>query len=409
MTRKNSKILGLIGWAGLVLSGCIGSAVVDNDFGEGYRLLVTDKNYSAAVDAFSRNLAKFPNYATAYGYRSSAYLHLNDYDRAIDDATKAIVLGPMEVIPWFPYAIRAQAYEQKKYQDLALADYTSAIANNYGLNGYAQRGMLYAKMNRYEEAFKDFDEVIRLDPSNAGAYYQRGLCSLQKGNYQGAADDFEHYLIGEPNHVGVLALQGQAYFKVGQTERARANVGRIVEQDPRLLRNFGGAGALDFYDADKRRQIVGQALKTAKAAEDGGDRLTAFRAYDSAYHWLPSDTELDKYDAQTIHAAFLRLYPSLAVKPALPDEAHRFEVQAVSFTQRQDYPRAIEAYRKVISAAPWGPNAYFNCALLEGEQRQYSQAISDMRNYLSLSPQASDAKAAQDKIYEWEALSKSTR
>jgi len=34
---------------------------------------------------------------------------------------------------------------------------------------------------------------------------------------------------------------------------------------------------------------------------------------------------------------------------------------------------------------------------------QYNSAINRMRKYLKLVPEAEDARAAQDKIYEWEA------
>ena len=52
------------------------------------------------------------------------------------------------------------------------------------------------------------------------------------------------------------------------------------------------------------------------------------------------------------------------------------------------------------------PEAWFNKALVLGEEKQYAGAIEHMKTYLKLVPEAADARAAQDKIYEWEALSK---
>jgi hypothetical protein len=41
--------------------------------------------------------------------------------------------------------------------------------------------------------------------------------------------------------------------------------------------------------------------------------------------------------------------------------------------------------------------------LLSAQVKQYDDAIYHMKKYLLLVPDASDARGAQDKIYEWEA------
>jgi len=43
-------------------------------------------------------------------------------------------------------------------------------------------------------------------------------------------------------------------------------------------------------------------------------------------------------------------------------------------------------------------------ALLSAQLGRYRQAIAHMNQYLLLEPEARDARSAQDKIYEWEAL-----
>jgi len=48
------------------------------------------------------------------------------------------------------------------------------------------------------------------------------------------------------------------------------------------------------------------------------------------------------------------------------------------------------------------PAAYYNLALLLAQTQRFSKAIYNMKKYLMLVPEAEDARAAQDKIYEWE-------
>ena len=68
------------------------------------------------------------------------------------------------------------------------------------------------------------------------------------------------------------------------------------------------------------------------------------------------------------------------------------------------YDKAIELYNKAIevdqSAYPAG---YSNLALLSAQINKFDAAIFYMKKYLLLEPEATDARSAQDKIYEWEA------
>lgn len=101
-------------------------------------------------------------------------------------------------------------------------------------------------------------------------------------------------------------------------------------------------------------------------------------------------------------AARYRKHP---VKPTLSEDQRRLIVQAESARQRKDYAGAADLFRTAIRMDPVShPPAYFNLALLYDQQEQYARAIDAMRKYLTLQPNAADARAAQDKIYEWEAL-----
>jgi tetratricopeptide (TPR) repeat protein len=98
-------------------------------------------------------------------------------------------------------------------------------------------------------------------------------------------------------------------------------------------------------------------------------------------------------------------YRSLTVKPALPEEARKYMVQAEAAVKRQSFGEAVDRYRDALKIAPWWPEGHFNRALLLGETGRYKEAIASMKKYLMLVPGAADAQAAQDKIYEWEGLS----
>ena len=48
-------------------------------------------------------------------------------------------------------------------------------------------------------------------------------------------------------------------------------------------------------------------------------------------------------------------------------------------------------------------DGHYNLALLAADRGFYPEAITEMRRYLYLTPNAPDARAAQDQMYRWEA------
>jgi tetratricopeptide (TPR) repeat protein len=98
-------------------------------------------------------------------------------------------------------------------------------------------------------------------------------------------------------------------------------------------------------------------------------------------------------------------YRAAAAKPQVTEEQRRFIVQANALGQQKDYNGALELYGKALAVdAVAYPEAYYNMALLAAQKGRYRAAIGFMKKYLLLVPDARDARAAQDKIYEWEIL-----
>jgi tetratricopeptide (TPR) repeat protein len=97
-------------------------------------------------------------------------------------------------------------------------------------------------------------------------------------------------------------------------------------------------------------------------------------------------------------------YRALKVKPPISEEQRRYIVQANSFSQEKAYGKAIEIYTKALEVDQTAyPAGYSNLALLSAQVKNFAAAINYMKKYLLLVPEAEDARAAQDKIYEWEA------
>jgi hypothetical protein len=105
---------------------------------------------------------------------------------------------------------------------------------------------------------------------------------------------------------------------------------------------------------------------------------------------------------QSVVTSYLAANP----KPQFPEEARKFKVQAEFAVQEKQFDRAAELYGKVLEITPWWPQGHFNRALILGELKQYHVAMREMKMYVRLAPDAPDARAAQDRIYQWEGVAK---
>jgi serine/threonine protein kinase/lipoprotein NlpI len=138
------------------------------DYAEAHRLrlavLQALRRYDDIMRSCNALLAKGNPSAELFELRALAREHTEDYLGAIDDDTQAIALRPQ----WVPLRVR--------------------------------RGWLYTVSNAPRLALRDFEEAIRLEPSNSDAFIGRGSARVRLGQYRGAVDDAARAIsLGEPS------------------------------------------------------------------------------------------------------------------------------------------------------------------------------------------------------------------
>ena len=102
-------------------------------------------------------------------------------------------------------------------------------------------------------------------------------------------------------------------------------------------------------------------------------------------------------------AAVLADFRSGKVDPNINEAVRQHKVAAESAVKGKRLWDAAGEFTQCLSIAPWWPQGNFNMALVYGELRAYPLAMRYMQRYLELAPDAANARAAQDKIYEWSA------
>ncbi|GHV79053.1 hypothetical protein AGMMS49944_08440 [Spirochaetia bacterium] len=116
------------------------------------------------------------NDAGAYYDSGNGYYNRGEYEKAIEDYTRAINIDPNLA---YAYCNRGNAYGENGDYEKAIADYTRAINIDpeYTL-AYINRGEVYTHQGEYDSAIDDYIQALRLDPNDANA--KQGLDHVEQ-------------------------------------------------------------------------------------------------------------------------------------------------------------------------------------------------------------------------------------
>jgi tetratricopeptide (TPR) repeat protein len=135
---------------------------------------------------------------------------------------------------------RGVAYKHKGQHDRALQDYEQAIRlNPSNANAYNNRGVIYRIKGEYGHAIADYDEAIWLKNGDfPAAYYNRALAYADKGEYEQSLRDFDVVLRFNPRNALALYARGLTLLKKGDTEAGKIEIGAAKAINPNIAEQF---------------------------------------------------------------------------------------------------------------------------------------------------------------------------
>jgi Uncharacterized protein conserved in bacteria len=372
-------------------------------------------NSDNAIDCYTNLIKKEPYTIEYYNGRANVYLNMGKLDEALADANKSVSLNKHDMAA---YHIRAKVYERKAMYNEAIADYTKYIDGNKKTPDYLGlwgRGKCYGYLKQSNKAIQDMSQAIKLRPDDVNLYNWRGDYYYYENDYANAVKDYELYTQKSEAAFNGLFQLGACYVKLGNNDKAMHIYQQLSDLDPGIEKYFSGPHALDVFNLDLRRKLAQQYLDDANINIGEAATITsksmldiklndAFEKLQLAWAFLPNSTSINNERglADSIGAKIYLVYPQLKTKPVVPEYVRKFTVQATSFVDDKNYTKAVQLYQRALSTTPYYPLAHFNIAMLYAAMKDFPNAIHYMKNYLKLAPDAPDARAAQDKIYEWE-------
>jgi len=174
-----------------------GSLVLASDHTNRARLLHGEQRDEEALAACEAALKVDPDHAEAHALRLEVFRKSKRYEDVVRCCDALLARGkPSAEI----CRLRGLAKGELKDYAGAIEDFTLAIALlPRSAMLLFRRGSLYLITDAPRPALRDFEEAIRLDPSNADAYNGRGLAKVALGQHQEAvADAFKALELGEP-------------------------------------------------------------------------------------------------------------------------------------------------------------------------------------------------------------------
>jgi tetratricopeptide (TPR) repeat protein len=169
--------------------------------------LVRQSNPGAAINEYASAIRQKADYPEAYFGLAQAQMAVGQYDLARKNLDSALVLKPNYADALL---LGGKLYEQQGDDNAAIQSYSAAIsANNKLAEPAYRRALLYIRTDRLDEATRDLESAINIQPNFPEAHYWLGRAYLAQGKPKNAQSELK---LAIEQHGGTYA---EATFYLG--------------------------------------------------------------------------------------------------------------------------------------------------------------------------------------------------
>jgi tetratricopeptide (TPR) repeat protein len=169
--------------------------------------LVHQSNPSTAITEYARAIALKADYPEAYFSLAQAQMAIEQFDLARKNLDSALVLRPNYADALL---LGGKLYEQQGNDPAAIQSYGAAISANDTLAEPSyRRALLFIRHDQLDEATRDLESAINIQPNFPEAHYWLGRSYLAQGNPKAAQSELK---LAIDQHSGTYA---EATFYLG--------------------------------------------------------------------------------------------------------------------------------------------------------------------------------------------------
>lgn len=213
--------------------------------------------FDDSIDTFKRVLARHPAYPQVNFFLGLSYYGKHDLDDAIASFDRELKTSTAHPATRYYMAL---ALEAEGRADEAITQLEQVAAKN------PNRPDVFYQLARLHisAAFRDIDQLRRIDPDSYQLHALMGEFYSQEGHYEAAIAQYEAALKKQPDAADIHSRLGVAYWMLDQFEPAEKNLLLAVQESPDdpFANIYLGRMALRAHDYAKALPYLKRAVAT---------------------------------------------------------------------------------------------------------------------------------------------------
>ena len=189
-----------------------------------------------AIMATDTLIASSPKYAPAMVMRSDLLWEMGDSTGALEWVDKALDVNRYDPVMLHHRGVMLARLE--RYEE-AEEDMDRSIYLDPGnANSYITRAMIRYFRNNLNGALADYDMSVDIDPANITAHYNRGNLRAQIGDDNRAIQDFDIVIAAEPDNMMAVFYRGVLREQTGDYRGAERDITRVLDEYPQFTQGY---------------------------------------------------------------------------------------------------------------------------------------------------------------------------
>jgi len=181
------------------------------------------QKFPAAIISFKKCVSVFPNKSEAYQELGECYIKMNMYKRAKFGFKKVIEIEPGNIKASLALSEIYWNSQEKKRAEKVIEDAERFNKNNVRLLKKLL-AFFTTEKKYYNRAVKLYTRLIKLEPDNDENYYNRGIIYKKRKKWNEAIADLEKAIKLDPSYTKARVYLARSYYEKGDCKKAFASL-----------------------------------------------------------------------------------------------------------------------------------------------------------------------------------------
>ncbi|MGR3319143.1 MAG: tetratricopeptide repeat protein [Candidatus Anammoxibacter sp.] len=329
--------------------------------------------YDKAIETYKQGMDNFPQNTSMLSNLAVAYLMKQEYEKAKDVSSRAynikrsgVTKNLKEICEWLGSS------ENRSNDELNLK-----VKKDYHIS----RAMAYLNNKWFKRALREYDEIIKILPSDKTAYNTKADILTLLGEYDGAIETFKKVIELEPESQDVYRKLATIYVRAGRMEDAELQFRKASDMAP------------DDVQAQVNLGIILQSNDQVDESIKAYKRAIKIEPSATAYNNLAWLYTFHKKDGEGLEDAVMF---AKKAKELSGDNAHIIDTLGWAYYLNGRYDEALPELSSAVNKIPWNPTVRYHLGMAYYRKGMLRLALNEMEKAIDIDeafPEADEARA----------------